>query len=364
MLQRAARLCTLTCRRQNSTLAWAAEAKALVFEANGDPRSVIKCQTLPLPQTLGAEEVQVAMLHAPINPADINIVQGVYGIRPKLPAVGGSEGVAVVLRVGPAVESFSPGDWVIPHRPASGSFGTWRTHAVAHQDELVAIPNDIPVSAAATIGVNPCTAYRMLHDFAIMSEGDVVVQNGANSAVGQCVIQVAKARGLRTINIIRDQSPFEEEETKKLLSSIGADIVVTESFAQSYHMKDLLQEHKLGNARLGLNCVGGDSVITLSNLLAPGGKIVTYGGMSRRPVTVSTGQLLFKQIEMRGFWMTRWVDRHTKEQRMEMLRFIADLIRKNKLKIWTESHELTDFNETFTRYFEPGRGPKLLFKLN
>ena len=40
--------------------------------------------------------------------------------------------------------------------------------------------------------VNPPTAYRMLKDFVPLSAGDVVIQNGANSAVGRYVIQVLK----------------------------------------------------------------------------------------------------------------------------------------------------------------------------
>ena len=44
---------------------------------------------------------------------------------------------------------------------------------------------------AATLGVNPCTAYRMLLDFVSLKSGDVIIQNCANSAVGMAVIQVA-----------------------------------------------------------------------------------------------------------------------------------------------------------------------------
>jgi trans-2-enoyl-CoA reductase len=46
------------------------------------------------------------------------------------------------------------------------------------------------MDATATLQVNPSTAYRMLNDFVKLSPGDLVVQNGANSAVGQFVIQV------------------------------------------------------------------------------------------------------------------------------------------------------------------------------
>ena len=59
------------------------------------------------------------------------------------------------------------------------------------------ISKSISVEDAATLSVNPSTAYRMLADFTTLSKGDVVIQNGANSAVGQAVIQLAALRGLR-----------------------------------------------------------------------------------------------------------------------------------------------------------------------
>jgi len=68
---------------------------------------------------------------------------------------------------------------------------------------LQKIDNDIPVPYAATLGVNPCTAYRMLKDFVQLKPGDVVMQNGANSMVGLAVIQLAREMGLKTINIVR-----------------------------------------------------------------------------------------------------------------------------------------------------------------
>ncbi len=61
---------------------------------------------------------------------------------------------------------------------------------------------------AATIAVNPCTAYRMLHDFVQLEKNDVIVQNGANSGVGQYVIQIAKSLGIRSANVVRDRWVF------------------------------------------------------------------------------------------------------------------------------------------------------------
>ena len=85
--------------------------------------------------------------------------------------------------------------------------GTWRTYAETTPDALLPLPEDVKVSpvAAATISVNPFTADRMLLDFVKLGPGDWVIQNGANSGVGQNVIQIARIRGFKTVNVIRDR---------------------------------------------------------------------------------------------------------------------------------------------------------------
>uniref|UniRef100_A0A8C8AYP8 Enoyl-[acyl-carrier-protein] reductase, mitochondrial n=1 Tax=Otus sunia TaxID=257818 RepID=A0A8C8AYP8_9STRI len=151
---------------------------------------------------LGDSDVHVKMLAAPINPADINMIQGTYAIVSPLPAVGGNEGVGEVLEVGRRVAALKPGDRVIP---AVTGLGTWRTRGVFPEETLLKVPGDIPVLSAATLSVNPCTAYRMLADFETLAPGDSIIQNAANSGVGQAVIQIAKASGIKTINVVRDR---------------------------------------------------------------------------------------------------------------------------------------------------------------
>ena len=79
-----------------------------------------------------------------------------------------------------------------------------------------------PYESELPLQVNPPTAYNMLHDYVQLDEGDWIVQNGANSAVcqlsalersfqclwaqvGQAVIQIAAARGWKTLNFIRNR---------------------------------------------------------------------------------------------------------------------------------------------------------------
>jgi mitochondrial enoyl-[acyl-carrier protein] reductase / trans-2-enoyl-CoA reductase len=155
-----------------------------------------------VPDDLGPNQVRVRMIAAPLNPADFNMIEGVYSIRPPLPAVGGNEGVGEIEAVGANVTDFKTGDWVLPAQPG---FGTWRSHVLCDANDMVPVANDIEPEQAAMIAVNPCSAYRMLHDFVDLQPGDVIVQNGSTSAVGQCVIQLARSMGIKTLNLIRDR---------------------------------------------------------------------------------------------------------------------------------------------------------------
>ena len=76
--------------------------------------------------------------------------------------------------------------------------GTWTTRFVDDEDNFVKVRKDISVLCASTLRTNPGTAYRMLKDFVDLKEGDMVIQNGANSAVGRAVIEIAKVFKLKT----------------------------------------------------------------------------------------------------------------------------------------------------------------------
>nr|XP_055245787.1 enoyl-[acyl-carrier-protein] reductase, mitochondrial isoform X3 [Gorilla gorilla gorilla] len=256
-----------------------ARVRALVYGHHGDPAKVVELKNLEL-AAVGGSDVRVKMLAAPINPSDINMIQGNYGLLPELPAVGGNEGVAQVVAVGSSVTGLKPGDWVIP---ANAGLGTWRTEAVFSEEALIQVPSDIPLQSAATLGVNPCTAYRMLMDFEQLQPGDSVIQNASNSGVGQAVIQIATALGLRTINVVRDRPDIQKLSDR--LKSLGAEHVITEEELRRPEMKNFFKD--MPQPRLALNCVGGKSSTELLRQLARGGTMVTYGGMAKQPVVAS-----------------------------------------------------------------------------
>ncbi|KAL7874451.1 hypothetical protein SRHO_G00054210 [Serrasalmus rhombeus] len=303
----------------------AGESTALVYTTHGEPSQVIKLGTLQLP-SLGDKSVLVKMLAAPINPSDINMIQGTYAILPDLPAVGGNEGVGQVIEVGSKVKTVKVGNWVIPR---DAGLGTWQTLVVLSADDLVTLPSDIPLLSAATLGVNPCTALRMLSDFEELKPGDTVIQNAANSGVGQAVIQIAAAKGVHTINVVRDRPDLSQLTDR--LKVMGATHVIKEETLRRPEMKELFKFYP--RPKLALNGVGGKSATELLRHLQSGGTMVTYGGMAKQPITVPVSALIFKDVKVRGFWVTQWKRNHGHNDKAlcSMLDELCTLIRAGKL---------------------------------
>ncbi|ESQ37445.1 hypothetical protein EUTSA_v10002573mg [Eutrema salsugineum] len=326
-------------------------SKAIVYEQHGSPDSVTRFVNLP-PVEVRENDVCVKMLAAPINPSDINRIEGVYPVRPPVPAIGGYEGVGEVYTVGSKVNGLSPGDWVIPSPPSSG---TWQTYVVKEESVWHKIDKTCPMEYAATITVNPLTALRMLEDFVSLNSGDSVVQNGATSIVGQCVIQLARLRGISTINIIRDRAG--SDDAKENLKALGADEVFSESQLNVKNVKSLLGN--LPEPALGFNCVGGIAASLVLKFLREGGTIVTYGGMSKKPITVSTTSFIFKDLALRGFWLQNWLSLGKVKECREMIDYLLGLARDGKLKYETELVPFEEFSVALDKSLgKLGRQPK------
>ncbi|KAI9336843.1 hypothetical protein DFJ73DRAFT_849906 [Zopfochytrium polystomum] len=304
---------------------------AVVFSAYGPPASVLRVESRPL-EPVEPSYVKVKFLASPINPADINQIQGSYPIKPTFidgTAIGGNEGLAQVIEVGSAVTSLRVGDRVLPY---TTGFGTWRQYAVADEKAFLKVNAEgVSDISVATVTVNPCTAFRMLSDFVDLKEGDAVVQNGATSAVGQAVIQIARVRGLKSINIIRDRPNL--DETVASLKALGADLVFTEEQirlpATTKAIKALCGQ---GQPKLGLNCVGGKSATNVARILGSGGFHVTYGGMSKEPLAIPTSLLIFTDLHIRGFWMTRWFAACSQDAKADMLNELFGMMRAGKFR--------------------------------
>ncbi|KAK6518497.1 mitochondrial 2-enoyl thioester reductase [Arthrobotrys conoides] len=361
----------LRASRHYSTRFGYAHSRCLVFSNFGQPEKVLKLHSYSVPPPYD-DIINVKFIASPINPADINQLEGVYPEKPEFTlelgtgdksAVPGNEGLVEIVSCGSKVNpSIRPGQWAIMSGP---NFGTWRTYAQAREANLILIPDKEGLSPiqAATVSVNPSTAYRMLKDFAGLEPGDYFVQNAANSGVGRSAIQIGRLWGLKSINIIRDRPGI--EKLKEELRTIGGTEVITEAEAKDRRTMARITGGQ--PVRLALNCVGGESATNLARILGYNGHLVTYGAMSKLPFSVPASALIFKNIHCHGFWISAW-SKENEATKSQMIRDILDWIRDGKFQDvpyevtkWSEDTGLETLMEPIKRGISEYSGRKGIF---
>lgn len=291
--------------------------KAQYSERGPVPHAVIEAVPFARPE-LVAGQALVAVLAAPINPSDVLQLTGQYGMLPPLPAVGGSEGVGRVIELGPETQGPAVGQTVL--LPAGS--GTWATHVVVPAARLIPLPNEADARQLAMLTVNPPTASLLLSDFAHLQPGDWVIQNGANSGVGSYVVQLAKLRGLKTVNVVRRESAVQSVQAQ------GGDVVLVDGD----DLADRVKAATGGAAiKLGVDAVGGKATLRLAASLTEGATIVNYGALSGEPCVVSPRELVFRDITLKGFWLARWFRTTPQPKQVGLLTELAGLIAAGKL---------------------------------
>lgn len=322
--------------------------KELVFKQFGPPREVLEFEGAALvSQSPDPGEVLVRILAAPLNPADLNTVEGTYGFKPALPATPGIEGCGVVEASNSA--DFEAGDHVIFLRRAS----TWASHTTVPGSSLFKLPSGVDPLQAAMLKVNPATAWRLIHGFAPPEKGSWIVQNAGNSAVGRCVIQLARDLGIRTISFVRRPELFDE------LRGLGADEVLIDDESGCIAAKEVLGG---ANAALAFNAVGGESALRLMKLLRESACHITYGAMGRKPLTIPNGLLIFRDIQVRGLWVTRWIENSPEKEIHAVYSDLAARVAAGKLMQPVDStFPLEDYRDALARLEVSDRSGKVLF---
>ncbi|KAH7707905.1 CBN-MECR-1 protein [Aphelenchoides avenae] len=272
--------------------------KRLVYREHGDAMNVLKLEQSTVdPGAMSPTQVVVKWLAATMNPFDFAHISGSYLYKPPLPAVGGNEGVGVVEAVGTSVKDLCRGDRVVPSDEGIG--GTWCTRGIYDRQSLYRVDAELPLLSAATMFVNPPTAYRMLKDFVPLDPGDSVLQNGANSALGRYIIQMCRIWGYKTVNIVRNRPNFDQVKVKMELKDLGADEAYTEEEFNKF-------ASQLKGIRLTIDCAAGDISLPMASALDKGGVLIEHSGMSGKPAMIPVRDLIFKDIQVRGFWLTQF----------------------------------------------------------
>lgn len=262
--------------------------RALIHHSFGDPAQVLGVEDVETPQP-GPGEVLVRTVLSPIHNHDLWTVRGTYGFKPELPARAGTEAVGVVEAVGEGVTGFAAGQRVA----TGGSFGAWAEFFVAEAGALIPVPEGLSDEVAAQLVAMPFSAISLL-DFLQLNEGDWLVQNAANGAVGRLLAQLAAARGINVIGLVRRSSGVQE------LASQGIErVVATDDEGWCEQVAQLT-----GGAPIvvGVDSVGGQASGDVLSLLAENGTLVVFGAMASPTMQIGSGDVIFKQTIVKGFW--------------------------------------------------------------
>jgi NADPH:quinone reductase-like Zn-dependent oxidoreductase len=301
----------------------------------------------------GPGQLAVSIEAAPINPSDLNLIRGVYGVRPELPAALGAEGIGRVIAVGDDVDASRVGTRVLIVPTLEQA--TWRERTVLDERNAVPVDPDGDPLQLAMLGINPITAYCLLHEHAKLAPGAWVAQTGASSATAGYVLALARHAGLRTLNVVR------RAESVQPLLDAGADVVLVEG-------TDLTERaaNAIGGASLELiiDGVASEPVAQLASLLKIGGQITSYTARARQPLSIPVVDLIFRGLTVYGYWLNLWLQRTPPDTVARTYRELAALVDDGTLVAPVEAtYALADYREAIGHATRTDRNGKVLFVL-
>src|SRR6476661_6032341 len=142
--------------------------ETLQLSSFGSPTEVVELTEIE-PDDPGPGQLTVAIEAAPINPSDLMLIRGVYGVRPQLPAPLGAEGVGRVVAVGEGVDTARIGARVLIVPTLEQA--TWRERTILDERNAVPIDADGDPLQLAMLGINPITAHSLLHGYVKLPPG-------------------------------------------------------------------------------------------------------------------------------------------------------------------------------------------------
>lgn len=262
--------------------------RALIHHTFGEPEDVLVIEERPLPDP-GPGQVRLKVILSPIHNHDLWTVRGTYGFTPDLPAASGTEALGAVDALGSGVEHLSVGQRVA----TGGTFGAWAEYIVANAAGLIPVPDGLPDESAAQLVSMPFSTISLLQ-FLEVREGAWIVQNAANGAVGRMLAQLGAARGVNVLGLVRRSAGVEELRRQGIENVVATD-------------QDDWREQAAalaGGAPIvaGVDSVGGSASGDVLSLLAEGGTLVAFGAMDSPVMEVASGDVIFKQATVKGFW--------------------------------------------------------------
>jgi NADPH:quinone reductase-like Zn-dependent oxidoreductase len=322
--------------------------KTVIFETPGKPTEILQTVERPLPEP-GPGEVRIKVIASPINPSDVMFVQNLYGIRPKFPSSpAGFEGVGIIDGLGEGVQLREG------MRVSFTGVGAWSEYAIANHRALIPVPDAMTDDVAAQLFVNPFTAFAMVEESGVPSGGWLML-TACGSAFGKMVIQLCKKKGIQTIGTVRRDDLNEE------LKALGlTEVINTETQNMAARVKEITGGK---GAECVLDAVGGHTASEALKCLGKGGTMLIYGLLSLQDPNFNVGLMIFKELTVRGFWLTDWMRRATPEARQEVSQNVISMLASGQIQLPVEAtYNLDQIAQAMEHSERHGRWGKILVK--
>ena len=189
--------------------------------------------------------------------------------------------------------------WLMGKRVAMFAEGTWAEYVAVDATRCFSLNSTTSWENAAGAVANPVTVMIMLD---IAKEEKFVVATAGSSSLTQQFVRAAKSKGINTIAVVRKDDQIESSQKNGAFAILNSE---TEDFAEK--LAALCKEHKV---KLAFDSVAGETGSTVLSSLVSGGEMHVYGFLSGKPLTVTGGDLIFKQKEVKGLYLGQ-IFKHT-----------------------------------------------------
>jgi NADPH:quinone reductase-like Zn-dependent oxidoreductase len=319
--------------------------KKILFEKTGKPADILQVVETEITEPK-ANEVRIRVKASPINPSDVMFVQGLYGLKPVLPSGAGFEGSGIIDKVGEGI------NLAVGTKVSFMGTGAWAEYVCVPQQAVISLPDEISFETASQTFVNPFTAWAMLHESGLQA-GDWLLLTAGGSAFAQLVIQLAVAKGIKVICTVR------RNVQKEQLLALGATAVIntTEDFLPKKVKQ--LTEGKFATACF--DATGGELGKLALQSLTDNATMWVYGLLSLEETPVHNGLMLFKNLTIKGFWLSTWIVKVAKDVRKQAAIDVIGLLASKKLEIKVDAtYALQDCIKAVAHSESEGRTGKIL----
>ena len=320
---------------------------SIVFKKTGKPEDVLEIMDLPIPEP-AENEIRVKVLASPVNPADILFIQGQYRIKPTLPQTAGLEGAGIIDKVGSNVSL--PVNTLITFRHKN----VWAEYAIIPLEKATVLPPGFPLEKACQFSLNPITAHALLEESTAQAD-DWLLLTAGNSAIAKIIIQLAKARRIKTIVVVRNMHDRQE------LEALGATIIVADN-AGTLQSDIKAITHTTG-VKCILDAVGGQLITELIPTISAGGQLLSYGLMSKDNVSYHNAGIIFKNITIKGFGIDHWLNSMDADEQQLTYQSLIKTLTDPAFKLPVAARlPFKDFKKAFTLNALSKKSGKIIFE--